>query len=154
MEVGRARAPVSGFAKVIDRLLEAFPGCAPGGAFRQSSLVGWNVVSRPMVPSACRRIGIITEEDEAASPAGVPLHSNGGDTSSPSQVKRRGIVVPLRKPLDRNSMGFLQHDEGPQNARERREWIDADQDWRAAGSRSIPKQLSLWREPFRSATPL
>ena len=38
MEVGRARASVSGFAKIIDRLFEAFPGCAPGVAFSQSSL--------------------------------------------------------------------------------------------------------------------
>ena len=67
MEVGRARASVSGFAKVIDRLLEAFPGCAPGGAFSQSSLIGRNVVGRPVVPSARWRIGIITEENEAAS---------------------------------------------------------------------------------------
>ena len=92
MEVGRARASVSGFAKVIDRLLEAFPGCAPGGAFSQSSLIGRNVVGRPVVPSARWRIGIITEENEAASL---------GRCAAPFQWRRHILAVAGKATWDR-----------------------------------------------------
>ena len=78
--------------KVIDRLLEAFPGCAPGGAFSQSSLIGRNVVGRPVVPSARWRIGIITEENEAASL---------GRCAAPFQWRRHILAVAGKATWDR-----------------------------------------------------
>ena len=39
--------------------------------------------------------------------AGAPLQAKGGDRSSPSQVKRRGIADPLINSAERNCMSFF-----------------------------------------------
>src|SRR6266446_610706 len=39
--------------------------------------------------------------------AGAPVHSSGGERSSPSQVKRRGIVAPSTRALEPSRMDRL-----------------------------------------------
>jgi hypothetical protein len=84
--------------KVIDGLLEPRLGVA--GAFGEAGSIGWNIVDRPVVPSACRSVGSSQSSARLRAPAGTSVQASGGETSSPSQVNRRGIASPSEKALE------------------------------------------------------
>jgi hypothetical protein len=105
---GRAGAAVAHPVEVVDLLLESHSATAGAGALGKSCLHSINVVNGPMVPCACGRIRVVTEEDELAVIAGAACPSKGGERSSPSQVKRRGIAEPLEKALELSCIGCLQ----------------------------------------------
>jgi hypothetical protein len=84
---GRARAAIADAMEVVDGL--SHRRCASlTGAFGERGLAARNVIDCPVTPNAARRIRVI---------AGAPTHSSGGERSSPSQVKRRGIGAPSTK---------------------------------------------------------
>jgi len=61
-----AGAAVAGSLKVVVSLLEAVFFGLLGRALRQCGEVGRNVIGRPVMPCSARRVGVFTEQDEAA----------------------------------------------------------------------------------------
>jgi hypothetical protein len=53
-----------------------------------------------MTPRARPRFWIIAEQRKAGTPGGTSLQASGADTSSPSQVNRRGMTPSSAKALD------------------------------------------------------
>ena len=94
MAIRWTRAAIAHFPKIIDRLLHFG---VLRGINRKLRHCRRNIVRRPMIPSAGRRVGSSHSRTKLRVPSGAPDHCRGGERFSPSQVNRRGIAAPASK---------------------------------------------------------
>jgi hypothetical protein len=104
MAARRTWAAMAESPEINDGLLEACLFRLTRGTGGEGRPVGRNVIGCPMMPRSRRRIGITAQEDKLRIPAGASLHSRGGETSSPSQVKPCGMAERSEKAVELSGM--------------------------------------------------